>query len=58
MERSCQAQLLAMAAGTPISIEDEMARTTHAQVGHHRAGWFNFQPLYERIVKEQPDLLQ
>ncbi len=58
LERSCQAQLLAMAAGTPISIEDEVARTTQTQVGHHRAGWFNFQPLYQRIVNEQPDLLQ
>ncbi len=58
LERSCQAQLLAMAAGTPISIGDEMARTTQTQVGHHHAGWFNFQPLYQRIVKEQPDLLQ
>ena len=57
MERSCQAQLLAMAAGTPISIGDDMARTTQTQVGHHRAGWFNFQPLYQRIVNEQPDLL-
>ena len=27
------------------------------QVGSHFAGWFSFQPLYERIVREQPDLL-
>jgi hypothetical protein len=26
-------------------------------VGSHFAGWFSFQPLYERIVREQPDLL-
>jgi ribulose-5-phosphate 4-epimerase/fuculose-1-phosphate aldolase len=57
MERSCQAQLMAEAAGTPIPIAPEMARLTAAQVGSHEAGWFSFQPLYARIVREQPDLL-
>ena len=57
MERTCQAQLLAEAAGTPISIDPEMAELTSKQVGSHFAGWFSFQPLYERIVREQPDLL-
>ena len=57
MERTCQAQLLAEAAGTPILIDPEMAALTAKQVGSHFAGWFSFQPLYERIVREQPDLL-
>ena len=57
MERSCQAQLMAEAAGSPISIEPEVARLTAAQVGSHDGGWFSFQPLYARIVREQPDLL-
>ena len=57
MERSCQAQLLASSAGTPVLIDPEMARTTHEQVGSHSAGWFSFQPLFDRIVREQPDLL-
>jgi ribulose-5-phosphate 4-epimerase/fuculose-1-phosphate aldolase len=57
MERSCQAQLLASAAGTPVLIEPEMARLTHGQVGTPLAGWFSFQPLFDRIVREQPDLL-
>lgn len=26
-------------------------------VGSPSAGWFQFQPLFDRIVKEQPDLL-
>ena len=30
---------------------------TRSQTGTHYAGWFQFQPLYQRIVKEQPDLL-
>jgi len=57
MERSCQAQLLAEAAGSPVRIDEEMAERTAGQVGNHYAGWLSFQPLYERIVREQPDLL-
>src|SRR5712664_1600324 len=51
MERSCQAQLIAYAAGTPIPIDDKNATLTASQVGSHPAGWFNFQPLYERITR-------
>ena len=57
MERSCQAQLLAEAAGTPVLIDKEVAELTHSQVGNHYSGWLSFQPLYNRIVREQPDLL-
>ena len=57
MERSCQAQLLADAAGTPVLIEKDSAALTGSQVGNHYAGWLNFQPLYQKIVREQPDLL-
>ncbi len=56
MERSCQAQLLAEAAGTPIHIDDDRAALTATQVGGHLAGWFSFQPMYAKITKEQPDL--
>ena len=56
MERSCQAQLLAEAAGTPILIDEANARLTHSQVGSPIAGWFQFQPLWDRITREQPDL--
>ena len=58
MERSCQAQLLASAAGTPVQISPEMARLTATQVGSHLAGWFSFQPLLDRISREQPDLFE
>ncbi|MDP9440774.1 MAG: class II aldolase/adducin family protein [Actinomycetota bacterium] len=57
MERTCQVQLLAEAAGKPVKIDEDMARLTSTQVGSHLAGWFSFQPLYDRIVREQPDLL-
>jgi ribulose-5-phosphate 4-epimerase/fuculose-1-phosphate aldolase len=57
MERSCQAQLLASAAGAPVLIDPEMAALTSTQVGTPTAGWLSFQPLYEQIVRAQPDLL-
>src|ERR1700684_2413774 len=57
MDRSCQAQLLAEAAGVPVKIDHAAAVTTREQVGSHLAGWFQFQPLLARIVRDQPDLL-
>ena len=58
MERSCQAQLMAEAVGKPVLIKPEYATQTHGQVGSHLAGWFSFQPLYDVIVAEQPQLLE
>jgi ribulose-5-phosphate 4-epimerase/fuculose-1-phosphate aldolase len=57
MERTCQAQLLAEAAGTPKLIDRETAILTRGQVGDPLAGWLSFQPLYEWIVRAEPDLL-
>ncbi|KAJ2800641.1 hypothetical protein H4R21_003094 [Coemansia helicoidea] len=57
MDRSCQAQLLAEAAGTPTCISDAVAADSHATVGSRIAGWFSFQPYYQLITKEQPDIL-
>jgi ribulose-5-phosphate 4-epimerase/fuculose-1-phosphate aldolase len=57
MDRTCQAQLLAEAAGTPVLIDPEMAALTATQVGGHGAGRLGFQPLWDKIVAEEPDLL-
>ena len=57
MERSCQVELMADAAGTPVLIDEYQARITAGQVGSDLAGWFSFQPLYDKIVRDQPDLL-
>ena len=57
MERSCQAQLLAEAAGKPKLIEHDVALHTRETVGSALAGWFSFQPLYDVITQEQPELL-
>jgi ribulose-5-phosphate 4-epimerase/fuculose-1-phosphate aldolase len=56
MERNCQVQLAAMAAGTPIEIRDEYARYTFEQTGHPAAGWLQFQPLWQEICRTDPDL--
>jgi len=57
MESACRAQLMAEAAGTPKLIDPGEAEKTRAQVGHEGAGWFNFQPLFDRVIAAQPDLL-
>jgi ribulose-5-phosphate 4-epimerase/fuculose-1-phosphate aldolase len=58
MERTCQVQLAAEAAGEPVLIDPDQAELTHSQVGSAAAGWFSFQPLYDKIVADQPDLLE
>jgi ribulose-5-phosphate 4-epimerase/fuculose-1-phosphate aldolase len=57
MDRSCHAQLLADAAGTPVHIDPEYAAITRGQVGSSMGGKLSFQPYYEHIVAQQPDLL-
>ncbi|MEI7530838.1 MAG: class II aldolase/adducin family protein [Betaproteobacteria bacterium] len=60
MERCCQVQLLAEAAAKDkdlITISDAAATQAYSIVGSAFAGWFQFQPLYARILKEQPDFL-
>ena len=57
MERTCQAQLLAEAAGTPKAIDHDVALHTRETVGSALAGWFSFQPLFDVITAEQPELL-
>lgn len=58
MERTCQVQLLAEAAGAPVLIDPEQAQKTAGQVGRPMVGWRQFQPLYQWIVSVQPDLLE
>jgi hypothetical protein len=58
MDRSCQAQLLAEAAGDPVKIDHAQAIGTRQQVGGHLAGWFQFQTLLARVVRDEPDLLE
>lgn len=57
MDRSARAQLIALAAGEPVLIDPEHAAQTYGQVGTEIAGWVMAYPLFQRIVKEEPDLL-
>jgi ribulose-5-phosphate 4-epimerase/fuculose-1-phosphate aldolase len=57
MDRSCQVQLMAEAAGKPVLIDPDTASLTYSQVGTHYMGWFSFQSLYDMIVRQEPDLL-
>jgi ribulose-5-phosphate 4-epimerase/fuculose-1-phosphate aldolase len=56
LERSCHAQLLAMAAGEPKQVNHEYASYTAAQTGFPLAGWFSFQPLWQEICQTDPEL--
>jgi ribulose-5-phosphate 4-epimerase/fuculose-1-phosphate aldolase len=57
MERACQVQLAAEAAGTPVRIGHEVAQLTAGQTGGHRTGWSQFQPWYDFITAREPDCL-
>ena len=56
MERTCQSQLLAEAAGNPVLIDPEVAELTAGQTGGYKVGWRQFQPLYDWIAEQQPEL--
>ncbi len=56
MERSCEAQLLAMAAGKPRHIDRETALLVRGQIGYPLAGQFQFRPLWDHVITTDPDL--
>ena len=57
MEKSCQAQLMAEAAGTPELIPHETAIKTREFIANEVALWASYQPMFDMIVEKQPDLL-
>jgi ribulose-5-phosphate 4-epimerase/fuculose-1-phosphate aldolase len=61
LERTAQAQLMAYSAAAglgskPIQIDPVEAKGTYGQVGFEFAGWFQFQPIWERISRDNPDI--
>jgi len=56
-ENAAQAQLIAEAAGPLRPLDDAVARHTHGQVGTEPGGWFSFQSLWDRVVRDEPDFL-
>ncbi|MFF8655239.1 class II aldolase/adducin family protein [Streptomyces huasconensis] len=57
MERSCQVQLSARAAGRPVLIGHKQAVRTREQLGSDLVAWINYQPLWQDISRSEPDLL-
>ena len=57
MEKCCQSQLMAEAAGKLTLIPHEVAIKTRGFIANDVALWASFQPLFDMIVSEQPDLL-
>lgn len=58
MERCCQSQFLAESAGKPLLVDPDNARSARAVSGSHFVGWLQFQPFWNRMIREQPDLLE
>lgn len=58
MERSCQAQILAESVGKPIPISHECALDTRDKVAGGLNGWFQFQPMWNMIARDQPELFE
>ncbi len=55
-ERCAQAQLLAMAAGTPKLVPHQSAVYTRENAGSAQVGWMHFQPLWQEICRTDPEL--
>jgi ribulose-5-phosphate 4-epimerase/fuculose-1-phosphate aldolase len=56
LENACQVQLLAQAAGPTKPMPDDVARHTAGQVGSEIGGVFAFQPYWDVVSEEEPDL--
>jgi ribulose-5-phosphate 4-epimerase/fuculose-1-phosphate aldolase len=54
MERTCEVELLARAAGPVVAMSDDAARSAYGEVGGHLAGWFCGQPLFDWIAEVEP----
>lgn len=55
MERTCEVELLARAAGPVVPMSQEAARNAAAEVGSPLAGWFSAQPLFDWIAEVEAD---
>ena len=57
LERCCQQQLMVDATGiAPRLVTPERARYSREHVGSEYIGWLHFQPIWEQLVKTQPDM--
>ena len=57
LERCCRQQLMVDATGiAPKLVTPERARYSREHVGSEYIGWLHFQPIWEQLVKTQPDM--
>ncbi|MGF1609958.1 MAG: class II aldolase/adducin family protein [Kiloniellales bacterium] len=57
LERCCQQELLIEATGLqPTLVTPERARYSHEHVGSEYIGWLHFQPIYEQLAVDCPDM--
>jgi ribulose-5-phosphate 4-epimerase/fuculose-1-phosphate aldolase len=57
MERCCQQQLIAESTGVkPLQMPPENSRHSREHVGSEYIGWLHFQPIYEKLLKDNPDM--
>ncbi|MBT5138977.1 MAG: class II aldolase/adducin family protein [Acidimicrobiaceae bacterium] len=57
LERCMQSQLVAEAAGDPIEIPTALCESGYAAQGHDLAGWFQFQPWWDELMRDDPGFL-
>ncbi|MEH6942328.1 class II aldolase/adducin family protein [Bacillus sp. JJ722] len=58
MDRACKAQLLAEADGNQTTFDEQKAISTYSQIGNAHEGWLYYQPLWYKLIEEEPDVLQ
>jgi ribulose-5-phosphate 4-epimerase/fuculose-1-phosphate aldolase len=57
LERCCRQQLLVEATGSkPVHVPPERSRFSREHVGSDYIGWLHFQPIWDHLVKTQPDM--
>lgn len=57
LERCCQQQLMVEATGSkPEFVSPERSRYSREHVGSEYIGWLHFQPIWDQLVKTQPDM--
>ena len=58
LENACQVQLLAEAAGGTLPMPHDVARHTASQVGTEAVAYYSFEPYWEMLTEQEPDLFE
>ncbi len=59
LERCCKQQLMVEATGSkPVMVPPDRSRYSREHVGSEYIGWLHFQPIYDHLVRTQPDMFE